>query len=57
MNVWWRRKPDPHVKTPAELQATTDEIVAAFKAESVRAKKITSIISDRVNALGAHRGT
>lgn len=58
MKPWQRRsKTDPTVKTPAELQERTDEIVNQFRHEAKRAKIITAVITDRVNVLEAHRGT
>lgn len=57
MGIFRRQKTDPTVKTPAELQARTDDIVAEFKAEALRAKKITALIKQRVDVLEAHRGT
>jgi hypothetical protein len=57
MVLWRRSKDDPTVKTPAELQARTDDIVTQIRVESSRAKIITTIIKQRVDLLEAHRGT
>jgi hypothetical protein len=58
MVLWRRPKDDPTVKTPAELQSSTDDIVAQIKHEAQRAKIVTTIIKQRVDLLeAAHRGT
>lgn len=57
--MWHRfkRDRDPSVKTPAELQQRTDEIVSQFKTASREAKIVTTLIKQRVDVLEAHRGT
>lgn len=57
MMLWRRSKEDPTVRTPAELQKRTDEIVAQFRDVSREAKIITTRIKQQVDVLEAHRGT
>lgn len=57
MVLWRRHKDDPTVKTPAELQERTDEVIALMRSETQRAKIVTTLIKQRVDVLeAAHRG-